>query len=62
MVKTFKGTSLCKESGCITCISKLSCSLECLLNDIIVVSKILNTPIEELFPSLEFHKSIINGK
>ena len=62
MIKTLKGTSLCKESDCISCISRLSCSLVCLINDITVVSKILNVSIEELFPSLEFHKSVISGE
>lgn len=61
MLETLVGTSLCKESLCTECISRMACSFNQLLNDINVISKILNTPIEELFPSLEFHKSVING-
>lgn len=62
MMETLIGTSLCKENKCVECISRLACSFNLLLNDIIIISRVLNKPIEELFPSLEFHKSIINGE
>lgn len=62
MIETLIGTSLCKESKCCECISRMACSFNLLLKDITVIAKVLNMPIGELFPSLEFHKSVIKGE
>lgn len=61
MTTSLIGTSLCKDTKCIECISRLSCSLTLLIKNLEVVADVLNTSVEELFPTLEFHKLIIEG-
>lgn len=61
-ITSLRGTSLCKENKCETCICRLSCSFVLLEKNLEVVAMILGVPTQELFPTLEFHKYIIGGK
>lgn len=62
MNNTLIGTSICKDTECINCLVRLQCSFELLSTNLKVVAEILKAPIEELFPALAFHKSIIKGE
>lgn len=62
MNNTLIGTSICKDTECIECLCRLSCSFELLYVNLKVVSEILKAPVEELFPTLAFLKLIIEGE
>lgn len=62
MNNTLIGTSICKDTECINCLCRLSCSFILLTTNLKVVAEVLKTPMEELFPALAFHKLIIEGK
>lgn len=60
-IASLRGTSFCAESECNSCISRLSCSFVLLETNLEVVATCLGTPLQELFPALEFHKSVIKS-
>ena len=59
MTTSLVGTSICKDTNCIDCLCRLSCSFTLLEKNLEVVAEILKAPIEELFPALAFHKFVI---
>lgn len=56
------GTSICRDTKCIECICRLSCSWNFLSKNLEVVAEIFSVPVEELFPARAFHKLIIEGE
>lgn len=61
MKQTLMGTSICKDTQCLDCLCRLSCSYTLLHKNLEVVAEILHSSVEELFPALAFHKLIIEG-
>lgn len=59
MTSLLVGTSLCKDTKCIDCLCRLNCSFTLLEKNLELIAEILKAPIEELFPSLAFHKLVI---
>ena len=60
--ETLEGTSYCKETECLDCLTGLKCSTIHLLEEMKAISEISGYPLEPIFPSLPFHLMITLGR